>query len=129
MGGLSSWSPYHKHVQGGLRESDFINGQFILLAAGPPHMANFGGPGGLTQQVVYPIGVTQNLAMSQNRVVSRIFEVGSERSYFIPGRTVGQLTLARVEQGKAFRDRDLIEEMYGDAEERRIGTALEGLST
>jgi len=96
MGSLSSWAPYSKHVQGGLREADFVNGQFIMVAAGPPHMANFGGPGQLNQNVVYPIGVTQNLAMSQNRVVTRIFEIGSERSYFIPGRTVGQVTLSRI---------------------------------
>jgi hypothetical protein len=97
MSGVSNWKPYKKFVQGGMLDGDFANGQFVLLAAGPPHMSNFGGPSQLgAQDVVYPIGLTQNLALSHNRVFSRIFEIGSERSYFIPGRTVGQLTLSRV---------------------------------
>ena len=97
MGGVSNWSPYDTHVQGGLREGQFTNGQFVLLAAGPPHLSNFGGPSALgAQDVVYPIGMTQNLALSQNKIVSRIFEIGSNRSYFVPGRDVAQLTLSRV---------------------------------
>ena len=46
--------------------------------------------------LAYPIGLTQNLSISQNKSVTRIFEIGSDRSYFIPGRSVGQLTLGRV---------------------------------
>ena len=34
--------------------------------------------------------------MTHTRQFSRIFEIGSERSYFIGGRTVGQLGLSRV---------------------------------
>jgi hypothetical protein len=93
-GGLKDWSPYKRHVQGGLKDGDFANGQFVLLCAGPPHMSFFNNAEG--DDIVYPIGLTQNLALSHNRVFSRIFEIGSERSYFIPGRTVGQLTLSRV---------------------------------
>jgi len=42
------------------------------------------------------VGVVQNFGLSQNMNVSRIFEIGSERSYFIPGRAVGQLQLSRI---------------------------------
>ena len=45
---------------------------------------------------MYPIGVTQNINHSQNKTFMRIWELGSERSYFIGGRTVGQLALSRV---------------------------------
>lgn len=97
MAGLKDWSPYSKYVQGGLKDGNFANGQFVLICAGPPHMSNFGGPAALGRSdVVYPIGLTQNVSLSHNRAISRIFEIGSERSYFIAGRTVGQLSLSRV---------------------------------
>lgn len=101
MGSLRDWAPYKAYVQGGSqREGSAANGQFCLIAAGPPHLHNMGGPASLgAQDVVYPIGMTQNLAISHNRAFSRIFELGSERSYFIPGRTVAQMTLSRVYLG------------------------------
>ena len=99
MPSLSDWSPYKTHVQGGLREGNFLNGQFILLCAGPPFFSQLGI--GASQEdaentLVYPIGLTQNIALSQNKAISRIFEIGSDRSYFIGGRSVGQLSLGRV---------------------------------
>lgn len=45
---------------------------------------------------MFPIGVIQNFNLSHNRQFNRIFEIGSERSFFISGRTVGQLGLSRV---------------------------------
>ena len=50
----------------------------------------------MANTIVYPIGLTQNIALSQNKAISRIFEIGSDRSYFISGRSVGQLSLGRV---------------------------------
>jgi hypothetical protein len=38
----------------------------------------------------------QNFNLTQTRNFSRIFELGSERSYFVSGRTVGQIGLGRV---------------------------------
>lgn len=77
-----------------------------MLAAGPPRLANIGGAAGLggivtgngqaANQVVLPIGIVQNFNLSHTRNFARIFEVGSERSYFIAGRTVGQIGLGRV---------------------------------
>jgi len=100
MAGLSSWDAYQNYVQGGLKDGQMATGQFVLIASGPPHISNFGTAGaqalGEAGDVVYPIGLAQNVALSHNRAFSRIFEIGSERSYFIPGRTIGQLTLARV---------------------------------
>lgn len=76
------------------------------MAAGPPRIANIGGAAAFGQalsgsgqaanQIVYPLGLVQNFNLSHNRQFSRIFEIGSERSYFIGGRTVGQLGLARI---------------------------------
>jgi hypothetical protein len=90
---VSEWDPYKSHVQGGLPEGQFLNGQFILIAAGPPFFSQVGDK---MDTGIYPIGLTQNFALSQNKAISRIFEIGSERSYFISGRSVGQLSLGRV---------------------------------
>jgi hypothetical protein len=77
-----------------------------MLAAGPPRIANIGGAAAFAQtisgtgqganQIVLPIGIIQNFNLSHTRQFNRIFEIGSERSYFISGRTVGQLGLGRI---------------------------------
>lgn len=105
MATFSEWSPYEKFVQAGMVDGQFLNAGFTVLAAGPPRLANIGGStavgGALTagagaDQMVMPIGVIQNVNLSHNRTFNRIFEVGSERSYFISGRTIGQLSIARI---------------------------------
>lgn len=77
-----------------------------MLAAGPPRLANIGGAaaiagsvsgtGQAANQIVLPIGIVQQFNLSHTRNFSRIFEIGSERSYFIAGRTVGQIGLGRI---------------------------------
>jgi len=104
MGRLSQWEPYQKSVQSGLVDGQFLNASFTMLAAGPPRIANVGSAvfsGDLVananaDQIVFPIGIVQNFNMSQNRQFSRVFELGSERSFFISGRTMGQLGMSRI---------------------------------
>jgi len=81
----------------------YANAGFTMLAAGPPRLANIGSAASIAasinqgaNDIVHPIGIIQNFNFSQTRQFSRIFEIGSERSYFIGGRTVGQLGLARI---------------------------------
>lgn len=105
-GNFSDWSPYTNYVQSGMVDGAYANAGFTMLAAGPPRIANIGGAAAFAQdvsgsgqaanQIVYPIGIVQNFNLSHTRQFSRIFEIGSERSYFIGGRTVGQLGLARI---------------------------------
>jgi len=110
MASYSNWKPYEGFVQSGgegpgMVDGQFLSGAFVGIFAGPPRLASVGGALSLgaalsspatASQIVYPIGITQNLNISNNRQFSRIFELGSERSYFISGRTVGQLGLSRV---------------------------------
>jgi len=107
MGGnFSDWSPYTNYVQAGMVDGQYVNAGFLMIAAGPPRIANIGGAtafgaalsgtGQAANQVVLPIGVLQSFNLAHNRQFSRIFEIGSERSYFITGRAVGQLALGRV---------------------------------
>jgi hypothetical protein len=104
-GNFSDWAPYTNYVQSGMVDGAYANAGFTMLAAGPPRIANIGGAAAFGQavsggqaanQIVYPIGIVQNFNLSHTRQFSRIFEIGSERSYFIGGRTVGQLGLARI---------------------------------
>jgi len=105
-GTFSTWSPYTTYVQGGMVDGAYAQGAFTLIAAGPPRLANIGGAAAIStaasgagtgaDQVVLPIGLIQNFGLSHTRQFSRIYEIGSERSYFIGGRTMGQLQLSRV---------------------------------
>jgi hypothetical protein len=105
-GNFSDWSPYTNYVQAGMVDGAYVNAGHTLLAAGPPRIANMGGASAIAQSlsgsgqdannIVLPIGIIQNFALSHNRQFSRIFEIGSERSYFISGRTVGQVQLGRI---------------------------------
>ena len=110
-GNFSDWSPYTNYVQAGLVDGAYANAGFTMLAAGPPRLANIGGSAalaaGLTpdlsgnvsgkaNNIVLPIGIVQNFNLSHTRQFNRIFEIGSERSYFISGRTVGQIGLGRI---------------------------------
>ena len=111
MASYANWKPYENYVQSGgegpgMVDGKFVSGAFMGIFAGPPRLFSVGGVVGLTtaissgpaaaSQIVYPVGVTQNMNLSHNRQFSRIFELGSERSYFISGRTIGQLGLSRI---------------------------------
>jgi hypothetical protein len=95
MAGLGNWSPYQQTVQQNTQDGKFVNASFSLVAAGPPKYKQLAAMGADKMPVV-PIGMVQNLAVSHNRVFNRVWEVGSERSYFVPGRAVGQATMGRV---------------------------------
>ena len=104
MARLSQWSPYERYVQAGLVDGQFLNASFTMIAAGPPRLASLGSSvfagsaltGGAGDELVFPIGIVQNFNLSNNRTFNRICELGSERSFFVSGRTVGQIGLSRV---------------------------------
>jgi hypothetical protein len=104
MGAFGTWNPYTSYVNGGgIADGRFVSGGLILIDAGPRRLAELGGSAALNGQfsssdadVVYPIAAIQNVNMSQNKTFMRVWELGSERSYFIGSRTVGQLALSRV---------------------------------
>lgn len=104
MGALSNeHQQYREYVQPGMVDGQFISGAFTLLAAGPPRLANIGGSAVGTQvdspasdQMFFPMGIVQNFNLSHNRNFTRVFELGSERSYFISGRTIGQMGLSKI---------------------------------
>ncbi len=100
---LDNWDFHNYHVQSELLGGEFISAETTLVAAGPPRLSDVTG-GNAQQQgtldtegdMVFPIGVLENIGVSQSKQLQRIFEIGSSRSYFIPGRVVGSLTLGRI---------------------------------
>lgn len=101
MASTSDWNFFNKNVQSGLLEGRYLNAAFTMLAAGPPRLAAIGATGSegtdvTTSNVAFPIGVVQNFNVGQSSQVLRLFEIGSERSYFIRGRTMGTIGLGRV---------------------------------
>lgn len=102
MARLSTWNPYTRPVQDGLKDGQYLNAAFSLIAAGPPRLANVGklaftnAEGGGVDDLVYPMGITQSFSLGQNTQIQRFFEIGSERSFFISGHTMGQIQLSRV---------------------------------
>lgn len=104
-GQFSQWAPYSNYVQTGMVDGVYVNAAFTLLAAGPPRLALVGGSTALADavstgeganEIVFPMGILQNFSTSYTKQISRLFEIGSERSYFISGRAVGQIGLGRV---------------------------------
>jgi len=89
----SNWDFYNFRVQQELVGGQFVSAESTLVAAGPPSLTNAGQAG---SEVAYPIGLLESVGLQQNRQLQRIFEIGSTRSYFIPGRTVGSLSIGRT---------------------------------
>ena len=100
MPSLQEWQPYSHRVQGSAgREGNHISSQFAVICAGPPYLkqlSDVDGTASLKNFAVYPMGVVQGFSIGQNKSFSRIFEIGSDRQYFIPGRSVGQISMSRV---------------------------------
>ena len=91
---FSNWDFHNYHVQQELKGGQFVSAESTLVAAGPPTIDQTSG-GGQTSGV-YPIGLLESVGIQQSKQLQRIFEIGSSRSYFIPGRTVGSLSIGRT---------------------------------
>lgn len=111
MGRLANWKPLEQAVQPELlmqdgttnkpNEASYLSGAYTMLAAGPPRLAQMGGASGAASiaagsDFAYPIGILQGVNLGQSKAWSRFFELGSQRSYFVAGRTMGQIQLNRV---------------------------------
>jgi hypothetical protein len=101
---MSVWNPFNNYVQSGQKDGQFVNGQMVKIAAGPPRLTSFGGALAASalleytdpDNLVYPIGFVQNIGISQNKQWTRVNEIGSDRAYFISGRSAGSLNLSSI---------------------------------
>ena len=100
----SNWDFHNYHIQQDVRGGQFVSAASTLIGAGPPRLSFPPAPQGSTTPAVqgastvavYPIGLLESVGLQQNRQLQQIFEVGSSRSYFIPGRTIGALSVGRT---------------------------------
>jgi len=97
---VSNWDFHNYHVQQDLKGGQFVSAESTLVAAGPPNLdakdAKEGGGSQSGSSLVYPIGMLESVGLQQNKQLQRIFEIGSTRSYFVPGRTVGSISIGRT---------------------------------
>jgi hypothetical protein len=97
---FSDWNFKNYHVQQEMKGGQFVNAETTLVASGPPEIgtsATTGAATGTPSSIsVYPIGLLESFALSQSKQLQRIFEIGSSRSYFVPGRVIGSISLGRV---------------------------------
>lgn len=75
--------------------------RFSQFSASPDATALFAGPARFTglsgdASVLLPIGLTDGLAMSSNPQLARLFEIGSNRSFFTRGKTIHSLQLGKM---------------------------------
>ena len=133
---INNWNFEEHHVQRELDASDFINAASTLIAAGPPKIADAGDArldsGVATNPVelselstfAYPIGVIENATISQNKALQRLFEIGSKRSYFVVGRTIGSVAIART----LFHGPSLLRVLYAYYPASLINTTVASLN-
>lgn len=105
MATVSQWSPYTQGVQSGIDDGfRYVSGHFLMLAAGPPRLGNLGGAAALAaaasrgsaiDAMALPIGLVQQVSIQSGMNLARFFELGSDRVYCVPGRTVPSVSLAR----------------------------------
>jgi hypothetical protein len=106
MSQVTNWKAYTQKVDNSsaLGEGRFATGALTMIAAGPPRLAAIGGAAAAAaaatvaggSQFAIPLGLVQNFNLSHNKNFARFWELGSERSYFIAGRSVAQAGFGRV---------------------------------
>lgn len=70
---------------------DFLSSESVVLLSGPPKL-----DGGYPATNLIPIGLVQNVQVTQAKQIQQLFEIGSRQPFFIPGRTTIQVGMARV---------------------------------
>lgn len=105
--GLAGWNFRTQHVQRELEPQDFINASTVLICAGPPRLVSPGDLNGVSEgeaasggaggaSYLFPIGIVENMTMVSNRQLQILFEIGSKRQFYVPGRVVPQISLSRT---------------------------------
>jgi hypothetical protein len=72
MPSYDSWDSYRTHVQGGMREGNFMSGQFVLVCAGPPFFNQLGFKSGASGDAGTPTLVFPFLLARTSRSVESL---------------------------------------------------------
>lgn len=101
----NNWDFYEKRVDNDVAQGSHVSAASTLVASGAKEL------GAIAQVDVYPIGVLESAAVQQSVQLQRLFEIGSTRSYFVPGRVIGSLSLGRT----FFSGANLVRALYAGA--------------
>ena len=91
---LTDWDFLSGNVQEVSTNGNYLSSESAVLCAGPPRYSDI--TNGDYKQWLTPIGLVQNVSISQNKQVTQLFEVGSREPFFIPGRTLVQVGISRA---------------------------------
>lgn len=118
-----NWNWASEHVQVELQNGEYVSAESTLVLAGPSKLKMItdmaGDPISANSQL-YPVGLLQMLTVAQNRQVARLFEIGSKRSYFVPGRLFANFQINRI----LFYGPSLLRLLYAVAPNRGYGQPL-----
>jgi len=91
---MGNWDYKHKSVQqyDNPESSAQLSSRGVLISFGPPVFQESGGDG--IQTVV--CGFVQNFNMNQQKQIQQLFEVGSERRYWVDGPDRNQVQISRA---------------------------------
>lgn len=92
---MDAWDFYNQRIIQEATGGQFVSAESTLIASGPPAQSDISG-GGNSAGSVYPIGLLESFGVSQNKQLQRLFEIGSSRSYFVPGRAFGSINMGRT---------------------------------
>lgn len=75
--------------------NEFLSSESCIVASGPCKLSSLDGK--ITTPVdIVPIGLVQNVQVSQQKQIQQMYEIGSRKPFFIPGRTVLSVGLSRI---------------------------------
>lgn len=96
-GSFSNWNFHQDYVAKGARAGQNVTAASTLICSGPASLnSDVSSPADAGGVNVFPMGFLQSFAIQQAKQVQRMFEIGSTRAYFIPGRTMGSLSIGRL---------------------------------
>jgi len=93
-----TWDFFQNRVQKGLPQGQFLSGRSTVIGAGPPNILAFAQNKTVLagDELVYLIGLNQQMSIAQASNVQRFFEIGSVRQYFITGHNITTMQMNRI---------------------------------
>jgi len=100
---LDQWNFKEEAVQDLGSVDNLVSSESIVVLAGPPVLDM-----STVQSTLIPIGLVENATVTQNKQMQQLWEIGSRKPFFVPGRTFIQAGLTRV----MFDGQSLLKAMY-----------------
>lgn len=102
---INTWEYKEKNVDESINQNDFLSASRVIIYAAP----GIGRSRDNSYANFKKIGLIQGYNWGEQKQIDQIFELGSEVSYLIPGRTAGQISLSRI----LLNGHDLLNVLYG----------------